>query len=565
VFTRKDVAAQLAEAARLLEVLGEDPFRARSLHSAARAFEAFDGDLAALVREGRLTEVRGVGSRTAGELRVMFEEGVLPTLAELRERVPDEVKEMFNVSGLGAKRIGLLWRNGVTGIDGLVTAAQSGRLAALPGFGAKSSASILQAARFVAASRSRMRLDEADRLAEAVLAALRSELPSIRAAPAGEYRRGLETVDGLEIVVSGTSTEELFGLALRMLDGVERAVASAAASGTLMGRRIRMSVTSEGAFAPTLALLTGNDEFVAELVARAARKGVDLRDPAAVDALVFADEQDFLAWLGLPFVPPERRESRLPRPISGLLELRQVRGVIHNHTTWSDGTLSLREMTQAARDLGFAYLATADHSASSTVANGLTTERVLAQAAEVAALREELLRQDGDFELLHGIEVDVRADGTLDYPDEVLASLDYVVVSVHQNFNLPREEQTERIVRAVHNPYTSILGHATGRLLLRRPGYDLDLERVIAACAETGTVIEINANPRRLDLDWRWVARARELGCRFSIDPDAHAGDGFEDLRYGVTMARKAGLTAADVVNTAPSGREFLARLKTST
>jgi DNA polymerase (family 10) len=325
---------------------------------------------------------------------------------------------------------------------------------------------------------------------------------------------------------------------------------------------VRFSLAREGNFGPLLALRTGNDEFRAELVERARTRGVDLSGRAALGALAFPEEEEFLRWLGLPSIPPELRESATPASVPGLLELSDIRGLVHNHSTWSDGALSLREMAAVARRFGFAYLAMADHSRSSTVANGLSTERLQAQAEEVRSLRREFAGEWADFELLHGVEVDILADGSLDYPDEVLSRLDYVVASVHQNFGLSRAEQTERIVRAVTNPHVGILGHATGRLLLRRPGYDVDLERVIAACADTGTVIEINANPRRLDLDWRWAVRAKESGCRFSINPDAHNGDGFDDLRFGVTVARKAGLTAADVVNTATTGSEFLRRLE---
>jgi DNA polymerase (family 10) len=574
VFTRKDVAAQLSETARLLEVLDEDPFRARSLHVVARAIEAFAGDVTALYQEGRLGEIRGVGASTEHELRAMFSEGVMPMLADLRARVPDEVKEMFAVSGLGAKRIGTLWRNGIVGVAGLLAAAESGRLAALPGFGDKSAAKIRDAARFASAARSRMRLDEAERLSEAVLAAVRSELPDVRAAAAGEYRRGMETVAGLEVVLAGVDPAQLADLTGRLLDSLvegdvvdERPAADAAlaaVAGTLMDRGVRFSLARPGGFGPLLALRTGNDEFSAELLARARDRGVDLSDAAALNALAFPDEEEFLRWLGLPWIPPELRESANPAPVPGLLELADVRGLVHNHSTWSDGALSMREMAAVARRFGFAYLAMADHSRSSTVANGLSIERLHAQAEEVSALRRELGPEWGEFELLHGVEADILADGSLDYPAEVLAGLDYVVASVHQNFGLSRAEQTERIARAVANPHVDILGHATGRLLLRRPGYDVDLERVIDACAESGTVLEINANPRRLELDWRWVIRARERGCRFSIDPDAHTGDGFDDLRFGVTVARKAGLTPADVINTAPSGREFLVLLERS-
>ena len=272
-------------------------------------------------------------------------------------------------------------------------------------------------------------------------------------------------------------------------------------------------------------------------------------------------EEALFAALELPTVPPELREEADAAPVPDLLEESDIRGLVHNHSTWSDAVNSIPEMVAAAQGLGYAYLAMADHSRSSFYANGLSIERVAAQAEEIDALRRQLDEAGSAFELLHGIEVDILPDGSLDYPDEVLATLDYTVVSVHQNFTLSRAEQTERIVTAVRHPLASILGHATGRLMLRRPPYEVDLEAVIDACAESGTVIEINASPYRLDLDWRWVRVAKAEGCRFSVNPDAHRSDGFDDVRYGVGMARKAGLTPAEVVNTAPSGQAFLARL----
>jgi DNA polymerase (family X) len=275
-------------------------------------------------------------------------------------------------------------------------------------------------------------------------------------------------------------------------------------------------------------------------------------------------EEDFFKVLKLSYTEPELREEKNPKSVKGLLEFKDVHGLVHNHSTWSDAANSIREMVQAARERGYAYLAMADHSRASYYANGLSIERVYAQAKEIAEIRKELEAEGSDFELLHGIEVDILNDGSLDYPDDVLAKLDYTVISVHQNFTLSEADQTKRIVRAIHNPYTKILGHATGRLVLRRPSYAVDVQAIIEACAETKTVIEINASPYRLDLDWRWVIKAKELGCKFSINPDAHITTGFDDVRYGVMVARKAGLTPADVVNTSATGQAFLAQLKRS-
>ena len=311
-------------------------------------------------------------------------------------------------------------------------------------------------------------------------------------------------------------------------------------------------------------LETGNEAFSAALRERAEEQGLELTRAGLFrkgERLATPSETDVFRLLELPYVPPERRDVPLGLSAENLVTLADVRGLVHNHSSWSDGAAPLREMVQKARALGYSYLAMADHSKTSYYANGLSIERVFAQAKEIKAIQRELQDEGSDFRVLHGLEVDIMPGGTLDYPDEVLATLDYAVVSVHQHFTLDKAKQTERVIRAVQNPYANILAHMTGRLLLRRPSYELDVEAVLQACAETGTVVELNANPYRLDLDWREVIRARELGCRFAINPDAHHPDGYRDLRYGVMMARKAGLTAADVVNTAPTAEAFLARL----
>ena len=467
------------------------------------------------------------------------------------------------VSGLGAKKIAVLWENGIEDLEGLLEAAEDGRMASLKGFGKKSAASLAQGARFALAAMQRYRLDVAERYAEVLAEALAIALPGARVLAAGDLRRGLETVGVLELVVMGAPASEVAAAIGGLVH--EATVEGEVVNARLEARRLRLAVTDEDALGAVLALRTGGDAYSEKLVERASERGFDLRENGLFrddKRLPTPDETDLFAMLGLPYTPPERREEAQPVSMNDLLALADMKGVVHNHSSWSDGAASLREMVAAARALGYRYLAMADHSRSSYYAGGLSIERVFKQAEEVAEIREELREEGSDFEVLHGLEVDILTDGSLDYPDEVLAVLDYAVVSVHQNFTLSEAEQTARIVRAVRSPFASILAHPTGRLLLRRPSYAVDLEAVLAACAEAGTVVEINANTRRLDLDWRWVVRAEELGCTFSIDPDAHHPDGYGDVRYGVLMARKAGLTPEDVVNTAPTASAFLGRLK---
>ncbi len=556
---KKTVSSQLKEAANLLELLAEDPFRARAFQSAARQLESFEGDFEQLFVARQLTSIKGIGKGLAEELYSLGENALIPALSDLRKRVPEGVRSLFRVSGLGAKKIAALWAIDIDSLAELVAAAQDGRIAKLKGFGEKSAEKILVAARFALEAQKQLRLDQAEALVELIFRAVGIALPDCQLKPVGRYRRGLETVADLSFIVTNVASAELMNV-LSELGGVE-------SNGDelrlhLAGRDIHFSLVEQTGFAAALLYHTGSDDYWQALSQRAETFGYRLTRTGLFQGeklVEVASEEDVLQRLNLPYIIPERRECAAPVALSEIIRLEDIRGLIHNHSTWSDAVHSIPEMIGAAKERGFAYLAMADHSQSSYYANGLSIERVLAQAQEIAELRRGL--QDG-FELLHGIEVDILTDGSLDYPDEVLASLDYTVVSVHQNFTLSRSKQTERIIKAVHHPSASILGHASGRLLLRRPPYEVDLQEVIEACAQTATVIEINASPYRLDLDWRWVIKAKELGCRFSINPDAHSTAGFDDLKYGVIMARKAGLCRSDVVNTAPTAQAFLKMLK---
>lgn len=561
--SKKQLVSQLNEAAKLLEVLAEEPHRARAYANAARQLENFEGDLSHLFETGKLTQIRGVGQGLAAELMTLKERETLPILDELYERVPEGVRNLFVVSGLGAKKISLLWMNGIANLDELVEASRDGRVASLKGFGKKSAESILSAAEFALEAKKRMRLDVAEAYARALQEVMNAALPNAKLIFAGSLRRSLETVGNLDVIVTGVSFEEVVNVLEPFVDSLE--VEPPRLEANFEGRRLELTVTQEDALGAALAVQTGSKPFVEMLKEKATERGYELSSKGLCkdnERVPTPTEQTVFEHLNVPYVPPERREGAETSSPTNLVSLAAMHGVIHNHSNWSDGASSLREMVAAARGLSYSYLAMADHSRTSYYANGLSIKRVEQQSKEIEKLRKELADEGSDFEILHGIEVDILPDGKLDYPDEVLAILDYTVVSVHQNFTLSEAKQTERIVSAVRNPYATILAHPTGRLLLRRPGYAVDLQAVIEACAETGTVIEINANTRRLDLDWRWVIKAKRLGCTFSIDPDAHHTSGYDDVRYGVMMARKAGLSEEDVVNTAPTAEDFLARLK---
>ena len=560
--SQKELVRQLGEASRLLELLGAPNYRVNLYAGAARQLDAFSGDFTVLFNERRLAELRGVGDALASEMYALRTRPRLAVLDELYGEVPEGVRGLLQISGLGPKKARLLWLSGIGDVTELVAAIEDGRVAKLKGFGAKSAKTILEAAKFALRSAARLRLDEAEVIAAAFGDAFVAALPSATLSWTGELRRSLETVGTLQALATGVPVAVLERGLETFCDGVE--TSETGFQVTYAGRRLELIPTETSALGAALALTTGNDAFAAALRERAKEQGLELTRAGLFqveERRSTPAETDIFSLLELPYTPPERRDVPLGLPSENLVTLADIRGLVHNHSSWSDGAAPLREMVEKARSLGYAYLATADHSKTSYYANGLSVERVFAQAKEIRAIQQELENEGSDFRILHGLEVDIMPDGTLDYPDDVLATLDYAVVSVHQHFTLDKAKQTDRIIRAVQNPYAKILAHMTGRLLLRRPSYDVDVEAVLRACAETGTVVELNANPYRLDLDWREVIRARELGCRFSIDPDAHHPDGYRDLRYGVMMARKAGLTAADVVNTAPDAETFLARL----
>lgn len=563
--TKHEVVAQLEEISTLLDVLGEDAFRAKSYASAARQLEAFEGDFETLFNEHKLTSIRGIGKSLAEEIAMLETQENLPLLYELRERVPESVRGLFRVSGLGAKKVAALWQNGITDVQELIEAAEDGRLASLKGFGKKSAENFQKAAEFVLTSEKRMRLNVAEQLAIVLIQTLEQSLPNIKVTVSGSLRRCLETVGNINLIVMNATAKDVAKVLASIATVNE--VLESSLSASVEGRDIYITIVNKENFGAVLAYQTGNYEYRQMLLERAIELGFELRDNGLFKNQTLVETQteiEFFETLQLSYLRPELREEKNPKPVKDLLEFKDIKGLVHNHSTWSDAVNSIREMVQAAREREYKYLAMADHSRASYYANGLSIERVYAQAKEIKEIREELKAEGSDFELLHGIEVDILNDGSLDYPDDVLAKLDYTVISVHQNFTLSEADQTKRIVKAVHNPYTKILGHATGRLLLRRPSYAVDVQAIIEACAETKTVIEINASPYRLDLDWRWVIKAKELGCKFSINPDAHVTHGFDDVRYGVMMARKAGLTPEDVVNTAATGQEFLSQLKRS-
>ena len=562
--TAREAAAALSEIAMLLEVVGGNPFRAKAFQSAARALETSGADLTALAAAGELRTLRGVGQGIASVLAELVTTGSSRMLEELRAETPIGLAEMMRIKGLGAKRIRTLYADlGIDTLDGLEEAAAAGRLAGVAGIGEKTERKILQGIAFARAMRGRRRYFQAVDAAAALLELVEGLPGVVRAGSAGQVRRRLEVVDSIDLVCATKDPASVLA-AFRALQGVKHAAADGAdrRAGVELADGLRVSLTCvpPAEYGAALVFATGSDAHVAQLAARAEERGLRLSAEGVFQGkkrLPLRDEAAVYEALGLAWVPPELREGwgeveaaaegRLPK----LVEVDDLRGTFHCHTTYSDGRASVAQMAEAARERGWRYLGIADHSQSAGYAGGLPVTAIRRQHREIEAWNAEHGgRGKKRFRLLKGVESDILPDGRLDYPDDVLRTFDYVVGSVHSSFAMGEKEMTARLVRAVSNPHLTILGHATGRLLLRRDGYAVDVRAVVDAAAEHGACVEINADPYRLDVDWRTARYAAEKGVLVPINPDAHSTGALGNVAYGVNVARKAWLTAPQVLNT---------------
>lgn len=559
--TRDVLIETLEKIAQLLELKGENAFKIRAYRQGAKAVAAYAGDIVAKARANELTGIPGLGETLRQKLHELASTGKLEFYDKLRAEFPDTIFELFEVPGLGPKKIAALYRELKVGnLAELKAACESGAAAQLPGFGAKTVAKILEGLAYREQHSGVYRAADVAAEAEQVLEWLKSHPAVGRAEAAGSYRRGKEIVRDLDFVVSSRHGEAVLADFVRQ-PFAATVLAQGATKASIRlpsGCQCDVRAVSAAEYPFALAYFTGSKEHNVALRSRALKCGWSLNEyrlEGCPEEIV--DEVSLYQALGLDYIPPELREDRgeiaaaeagtLPR----LIELHQLRGTFHNHTTASDGHATLEEMAAAAQELGLQYLGIADHSQASFQANGLNAARLQAQ---VQAIRELNTTFEG-FRLFAGTEVDILRDGSLDFPDEVLASLDYVVASVHNAFTLSEAEMTKRIIKAVENPYVTMLGHITGRLLLKREPYAVNIPAVIDACAATGTIIELNANPWRLDLDWQWWPLAKEKGVRCAINPDAHRVEHLQYLWYGIRSARKGWLTPSDVINTLPLGK----------
>ncbi|WP_169977082.1 DNA polymerase/3'-5' exonuclease PolX [Tautonia rosea] len=566
-----DVARLLDEMGTLLELQGENPFRCRAYHTAADAVRGVGGDLLDMVSSGRLAaEVPGIGETIQSKITQLVTTGRLTALEELREQMPAGLVALLRVPGLGPKKIKALHEAlAITSLADLRRVAESGAIAGLKGFGAKTQQKILEGLDFVESSGDRILQSTALRLVAPIVEAVRKAPGVEQVEVCGSLRRRLETIGDLDVLFAADDPAPVLDrfVALPEVAGVLAHGPTKASVRLAGGVQCDLRGVTPEQFTFALHYFTGSKAHNIAMRRRAIARGLRLNEYALEGSegpLACRSEAELFEALGLDFIPPELREDHGEfdlaerGPIPPLIERSDLRGTFHCHTDWSDGGNTLLEMAEAARQRGLSYLGIADHSRSAGYANGLSIDRVRRQWDEIDALNETFGRE---FRLFKGIECDILPDGSLDYPDEVLEGFDYVVASVHSSFGQARQVMTDRIVRAVRHPLVTMLGHPSGRLLLRRDAYAVDLDAVIDAAAEAGTMIEINANPHRLDLDAPHARRARERGITLVINPDAHATGGLDDLEFGIGVARRAGLSPEHVLNTANCS-EVARRLK---
>ena len=581
--TNSDIAAVFDHVADLLEYQGENVFRVRAYRAAARTIGGMVESLAAIRKDPQraLTDLEGIGADLAGKIGELLDSGRLRLVDDLQKKVPAVAFELMRVPGLGPKKVKVLVDTlRLTSLDALEQACRDGKVQEIKGFGEKTQAAILENIAFAKSpEHARLLWNEADAIVQQLLAWMRG-CPAVRRIEgAGSWRRGRETVGDLDLVVDGDDPKAVMDH-LAAWDETQAVLLRGDTKTSVRGPRnvqIDLRVVEHGSFGAALQYFTGSKEHNVRLRSRARDHGLTINEygvhrlaagrksssddedarPPKGKSIAGRTEEDVYGAVGLPWIPPELREGgdeiglaergELPK----LVELDDIRGDLHMHTTATDGEATLGEMARAAIARGLEYIAITDHGQRVTMARGLDRKRLLAQWGEIDRLNDSLA-EDGKPPLvvLKGIEVDMLEKGGLDLPDDLLAKADWVVASLHYGQNQPRDRITARILAAIENPHVSVIGHPTGRLINRRPAYDVDIEAVIEAAAKNGTFLEINANPWRLDLDDRHAAAARKAGVKIVISTDAHSTRGLDVMRCGILQARRAGLEAKDVANT---------------
>ncbi len=583
--TNQEIAEKLREVYNLMQLAGENRFRAIAFDRAAQTIEALNEEIIKHIDEDSLTDIKGIGKSIAEDIKAYHETSTMPVLEALKEKVPKGLMEWLNISGLGPKNIAKIHKElGITEITELKEACQSGAVADLPGLGKKSAEKILKSIEYLEKFGERARLDQALDIAEPMFEFVKNLDGVVKCEIAGSLRRSRETIGDIDILVAADqeNTESIFDafvehdLVVEVLGRGE----TKSSIRTENGRQVDLRIVSEKEYPAALMYFTGSKEHNIVMRQRARERGMALNEyglfklndekETDFDQPVNArSEKEIYRKLDLHFIPPEHREDRgefefyTENETMNLVSDDDIKGVIHAHSTYSDGKYTIKQMAEACIERGYDYLGISDHSRTAAYAGGLTIDEVKRQWEDINELNESYKSEGKEFRIFKGIESDILSDGSLDYPDDILDGFDFVIASVHSGLSMPQGQMMERFLRAIEHPATTMLGHPTGRLLLKRDESKLNLNQIIDYAAQKNVAIEINANPWRLDLDWRYGNKAKETGLITSINPDAHSTDGIDYIRFGVMIARKAKFDPARVLNT-KSAEEFKAWLKDS-
>ncbi|MEW6368346.1 MAG: DNA polymerase/3'-5' exonuclease PolX [Acidobacteriota bacterium] len=555
---KKQVVEILHEIATLLDLKGENPFKSRSYSNAARVLESTPEDLPSLVAPGRLEKLKGVGESIAKKVRELDQTGKLVYYEELKASLPQGLLEVLRIPNLGPKRVKVLYdKLGIKSVAELEYACNENRLLTLPGFGVKSQENILKGIEFVKRSSNQYLFSVAWDSAQPLVDALRGSPHVQNASVAGSLRRRKEVVKDIDLVAASQDPDRVMDVFCSH-DSIDEVLEKGSTKSNVRlknGISVDLRVVPPESYAFLLHHLTGSKNHNIAMRQRAIKMGLKMSEWGLFDktdkSLVCRDEKEIFAALGMDEVPPEMREdmgeieAAEAHALPALIREGALVGLVHVHTNYSDGVNTVEEVVQHAAGLGYAYVAISDHSQSASYAQGLKPADLERQWKEIDALQQ---RYPG-IRIFKGTESDILADGGLDYAESILKQFDFVVASVHSRFNMGEDEMTARIIRAIENPYTTILGHPSGRLLLGRDPYKINTERVLEAAAANRVAIELNANPQRLDIDWRYLKKSKEMGITISINPDAHSIVGAGDVRYGYGIARKGWIEADDVLN----------------
>ncbi len=554
----RGVAAVLREMGLLLELKGENPFKVKAYANAARSVEILEEELNSMIREGRLQEIGGVGETLAHQITELAKTRRLQIYEELKAAIPQGHLEMLKIPNLGPKKIKALYDAlGIKTVGELEYACLENRLVGLPGFGQKSQQKILQGIQQIKKYQGRYLYGETIGIAGELLKKILSHPKVLRAVLVGSLRRKMEVVRNINLLLSTDDPGEALEAFLKMpeVETVRFKDEGKGLYSLVSGIEVDLRITSEKVFPYALYHFTGSLSHLNAMSERAKRMGLDLNEKGLYQEsrlIPCKEEEEIFESLGLDFIPPELREDRgeigaaEAHDLPHLIRDQDMKGAFHVHSFYSDGTSSIRAMAEAAKGTGFSYIGLSDHSKSAGYAGGLSLGKLQQQWREIEKVNEET---EG-FHIFRGTESDILPDGSLDYEEGVLKEFDFVIASVHSHFNMPLEEMTQRVIKAMRNPCTTILGHPTGRLLLAREPYAIDMIRIIDEAAKSGVAIELNAHPYRLDIDWRLCKYAKEKGVKIAINPDAHEGRGLKDTYFGVGIARKGWLEPEDILNT---------------